>query len=171
MRLLGKSVVQLNDWWKISQEQWVLDMTTLDWQFVQTKIAHEIKTRILCSTMWKNIVVSDRPWVQIWCKRFSCWRYKATGTHTENTWILTALLWQQWLWNAPQYYVIRTFPDLLNVSMIKSDGIPRSQVKGSHLFCIRETKMPTGDTKLLPTIYTRFTVRRVCFTVSRLITS
>jgi len=38
---------------------------------------------VLLATMWKNIVVTDRPQMAIWRMCIACWRLKATNTHWE----------------------------------------------------------------------------------------
>jgi len=64
--------------------------------------------------MWKNVVEQSRPQMTIRQVRFACWVPKATNTHIEYV-ICIAFPQQQWLHNAPRYYVTHT---LLNLSVL-----------------------------------------------------
>ena len=63
--------------------------------------------------MWKNIVERDRSQMKIWRTRIACWITKATNTHSQYI-ILMIFHYNNVCKNAPQHYVIRTLPVLLN---------------------------------------------------------
>jgi len=62
--------------------------------------------------MWKNTVEPDGPPTTIYRVRIVCWIPKATNTHTGYV-ILIVFPLQQWLHDAPQCYVVRTWPVFL----------------------------------------------------------
>jgi hypothetical protein len=67
--------------------------------------------------MWKNNAQPDRPRITIWLFRFACWIPKATNTHSEYAIRVLTVFPPQYFCctNAPQCYIIRTLPVLLNV--------------------------------------------------------
>ena len=65
-------------------------------------------------TMWINVLKRGRPQMAIWRMRIECWIPKATNTNSEYVTRIAFLL-QQRLNNAPERYVIRTLPVLLNI--------------------------------------------------------
>jgi len=62
----------------------------------------------------KNTVEPDRLQTKIWRMCVACWIPKATNTFSEEV-ILIAFHCNNGCSDAPQYYVIRTLPVLLNV--------------------------------------------------------
>ena len=82
----------------------------LEWKMLRTKVVEKIKTHILysvtfsenravCEIMGKNIVQRDRPHMEIWRIRISCWIPKATNTHSEYI-ILIVFHCKQWLYES-----------------------------------------------------------------------
>jgi len=76
------------------------------------------ENRAVYEIMWKNIVQPDRQQMTIWRMRIAWWIPKATNTHTHtnsrlcNTYGFSHC--NSGYANAPQCYVIRTLPNLLN---------------------------------------------------------
>jgi hypothetical protein len=66
--------------------------------------------------MWKNVVERERPQMLIWRMRIACWIPKAADTHTTYKYILL-FHYNNDCTNAPQCYVIRTLPLLLDLVM------------------------------------------------------
>jgi len=64
--------------------------------------------------MWKITVEQSRTQMTIWHMHIACWIPKVRNTHSEYV-ILTAFPLQQWCKNAPQYYITRNLPALLNL--------------------------------------------------------
>jgi hypothetical protein len=50
-------------------------------QFVFSNFCFE--NRAFCEIIWKNIVDSDRPQIEMWHLPIECWIPKATNTHSE----------------------------------------------------------------------------------------
>jgi hypothetical protein len=106
----------------------------LKWENFQIKVVEKIKIHILCSVMfvrkmchlWHNIekVWSQRPQMAIWHMRFACRMSKATCAQTHsrplhpsppppihrNMLYILVFHGSSGFVNAPQCYVIRTFP-------------------------------------------------------------
>ena len=80
----------------------------LEWEMFWSKVVEKFKTHILHSitfffinranyeTMWKKVIVEDRPQMTVWSMRIACWITKAIWTHSEYV-ILIAFLLQQLL--------------------------------------------------------------------------
>ena len=100
----------------------------------QIKFVEKIKTHFMFSNpppeiravyemMWKNIVQPYMPQMTIWRMRTECWIPKAINTHSEYV-ILIAVYSHNGYANAPQYYVILTWPVFIFI-LSSSCSFPR----------------------------------------------
>jgi hypothetical protein len=71
--------------------------------------------------MRKNFYERGRLHMTVWRMRIECWIPKATNTHahTQALWYLMLFYSNNGCRNAPQRYVICTFPTLFYISMLK----------------------------------------------------
>ena len=98
----------------------------LEWEMFHTKVAHEIKTHILCSVtfffwncafygiMWKSTVELSRPQMTIWRLRVAYWINKDTHPHTIcNTYCFSHCNngWK----NTPQCYIYTYIANLVKI--------------------------------------------------------
>ena len=63
--------------------------------------------------MCKTTIQWGRPQTRIWCMRIACWIYKVRHTHTHNMPYLLLFHCNSGSKLAPENYVIRTLPFLL----------------------------------------------------------
>jgi hypothetical protein len=70
--------------------------------------------RAVYETMWINMLKRGSPQMAIWRMRIECWIPKATNTHSEYV-TRIAFYCNNGCTNAPERYVIRTLPVLLNI--------------------------------------------------------
>jgi len=137
-------------------------MNTLDWETVRTKVVHNIKTGISCSTVWKYIVIWTGHRCQNGASDFHP-GYLRLQAHARKRWL------RKWASILRCMYIAWLVK--YGIDKVWRDPSVSGRSVAPLLYKRDKISVPIGDTKLLPTTYTIFTVRSFCFTFSRVVTS